>query len=583
VLEYLILLPKVASAAPSPPQGAGWRRLRQGECATIWVRATGLAPWPGYPVSDGYLIGLTDRPARTAAEVRASWGAYVLVRHADRAIAVSRDPSGRVPAYWTDLGDTVAIASHMRLLRERMPADPEPDWRYLTLVAAGHYLPARHTGLREVHELLPGEELALSAGTVRTTLWWRPETFYKAPRRGRDDVVADFRTRAVACVESWARRYDAITVDLSGGLDSSIMLGLLATSAARPSITCLNVRVGHAESDERIFAQAAAGRHRVRLFERMLDGASVVLGAAPSELQPRPTTRLLGLGIEAVGLDVAHSAGAQAYFTGRGGDHIFLGHTPTLAARDYLRATRDLPGWIGHAYGAARRQGQPLLKVLGEGLGRVDLAHRVEEMSRPASRFVRRDAIEAIPCADYLHPWLAAAVGQAPAGKFAHLAYLVELQRHHDRIGRAAEIDEVHPFMSQPMLELSLATPSDQFAAGPLDRALEREAFQDLIPQAVLDRRYKSSTTSNSLRFYRRNLPQIRAMLLEGGLAAQGLLETAALEAALTPAGLLDGRFSADLQSCLITELWIDGLRRAPAARRSGPEAPSPAVGLSGG
>jgi hypothetical protein len=59
------------------------------------------------------------------------------------------------------------------------------------------------------------------------------------------------------------------------------------------------------------------------------------------------------------------------------------------------------------------------------------------------------------------------------------------------------------------------------------------------------------------------SLPRVRSVLLEGRLAAEGLLDRAALSAALQPLPLAAGRDLMAIVRCLTTELWVQATEAA--------------------
>lgn len=557
MLKYLILVPKLDGAIPAAPPGPGWRLAHRGRRASIWVDAPATDGWSGAPCPGGYRLGVTA--ACDAATADAPWGAYIEVLDLPHETIVYRDPSGRLEGVWSDVGSAFVVASHLACLLPYLRSSVEIDWEPVLLTAAGYYLPGRRTGLRGVQELINGEAVAFRADAVAHRLRWRPRDFYRRPARTRQAAADAFRRASRASTDFWAARYRRVVLDLSGGLDSSIMLGLLATSAHRPEIICLNKMVAHAESDERAFAAAAAKMHDAPLVERLVESETEF--RIPAALPPRPTLQLAELGFANAGIELGREIEAEAFFTGRGGDHIFHGHVPTLSARDYLHRTYNPLGWLAEAYRAARRNGRTIGEVIRESLAPGERRGRKGRLAPQPTEFITADALAAIDLDTHLHPWVLDALDDAPAGKFRQVVLLVELQRHYERFGRAEISEEAHPFISQPTFEAALATPSWFYARTDVDRDLERETFRDLIPDAVYRRREKGGTSSHSLRTYRRNLDFVRDLLLDGELASRGLVNRAQLEPRLTSSALLYGRFNHDLRWCLISELWIRSAR----------------------
>jgi asparagine synthase (glutamine-hydrolysing) len=85
------------------------------------------------------------------------------------------------------------------------------------------------------------------------------------------------------------------------------------------------------------------------------------------------------------------------------------------------------------------------------------------------------------------------------------------------------------PLLSQPVMEACLKVPSWMWIAGGRNRAIARQAFADLLPSGILDRRSKGSYTGHMAAMYLRNKSKMREFLEEGQLQAHDLLDRPAL------------------------------------------------------
>lgn len=97
----------------------------------------------------------------------------------------------------------------------------------------------------------------------------------------------------------------------------------------------------------------------------------------------------------------------------------------------------------------------------------------------------------------------------------------------------------IHPLLAQPVMELCLAIPTWQLAAGSLDRALAREAFANDVPREILRRRGKGEASRYYSHAVVANLPFLRDLLIGGLLPRNGLLDADALDASLDEASLV--------------------------------------------
>lgn len=561
-------LARPENAAPGPD----WKLAHLAPGLAVWLEAGAKDPLGGRSLTDGYLVGATYGSASLYEQAAKDWGAYLAIGADGGSVRVLRDCSGRIPAYWARGPSFDVISSHLEPLANYVE-DWNIDWPYLAQLLIDESRPGARTGFAQVQEILPGEELVFRAGQVSRRMAWTPSTFYGAPLRHAAEAARLFRAAAEASVEFWASRYQNLALDLSGGLDSTIMLGLLRRSPSNPKLICINARVAHAESDEQAFARDAAALHQAELVETALDDhLADYERSSPGPMLARPSTRLLQIGLGRNGLALARAAGAKAYVTGRGGDHLFFDHVPPTSATDYLRQTHDVPGWICQAYRASRLSGAPLREVLGHAFSAETPAQRLAPPDRPDDSLSTPEADARSAHDVFTPPWLLEAADLAPPAKFVQVGRLVELQRHYDRVGRAAEIEEIHPFIAQPMFEAAMRTPSYLFASSGVPRQLQRQTFADLLPASVLNRRSKGATTSHLVRTLEANLPYLRGVMLDGDLTERGLVDRGRLDARLTSPALRSSNRLMDLLRCVIVHLWLEEAtrftREARRARR---------------
>jgi asparagine synthase (glutamine-hydrolysing) len=157
------------------------------------------------------------------------------------------------------------------------------------------------------------------------------------------------------------------------------------------------------------------------------------------------------------------------------------------------------------------------------------------------------------------HPWLEAPPGALP-GKVGHIAGLLRvLPNLHP--GRARYAPVLNPLVSQPIMEMSLAVPSWQWRTGGFDRALAREAFRRDLPNPIVQRRSKGGPDGFTAQLISHYRPRISERLLEGRLAQQRLLDTAAIERVLADERPTLGEERTRLLGLLATEAWVEHWR----------------------
>src|SRR5207302_11322360 len=130
----------------------------------------------------------------------------------------------------------------------------EPDLAALDACLALGYVPGDRTGLRGVRRLPPAHRLVVDEAGERLERYWTPE-----PAAGDGDCLERTRTPVREAVRRRLVADVPLGALLSGGIDSSVVVALMAEASAEPVRT---FTVGFAEPryDERSYARAVAER-----------------------------------------------------------------------------------------------------------------------------------------------------------------------------------------------------------------------------------------------------------------------------------------------------------------------------------
>ncbi len=506
--------------------------------------------------------------------VKSYWGRYVAILRDGRTGKrwVLRDPTGGLPCLAARFRGVdiffscIEDAASLELLKFSL------NWQYIMAQMIAGHLETRETGLLEVSKLLAGECLEIHRGSTSKCFYWDP---FPIARSGRIDnpekAAALLRETVGMCVGTWASRYDSILHRLSGGLDSSIVLGCLRNLETRPQITCLNYYSAGADSDEREFARLAARHAGVELIEEERD-SRVSLEAMvrmPRVAEPRFFTPL-HLQRRELEARLAHEHGAASIFDGTGGDGLFYQNPITATVADYLHDHGPRPTLFRIALDAARMDQVSVWSVL-----RTATAYRLgrrrwnafDEAYR-ALKLMQQEAIDAIEPARLLHPWFHERA-DVPPGKLWHILNMSIPLNIEGPLASAGGPEQVEPLISQPVFELCLRIPTYVLAAGGWDRALARRAFAHEVPVRILRRRWKGGIEEHIKQVVFQNIKFIRDLLLNGILVREKLVDRKKLEDVLSgdPSKIAVG--FVELLTHLSTEAWLttwgDAQKRAAA------------------
>jgi asparagine synthase (glutamine-hydrolysing) len=499
------------------------------------------------------------------------WGRYVAFIH-DAAAAttwVLRDPTGDLDCMTTEHR---GVRIFFSMMEDCPPLDQLSfsfDWDYLAASIAIPLPQGYRTGLREISRVLAGECLELRPDGSSSGFYWHPFEIIAGERIDDADRAASLlHDTTMACVHTWASCYDRILNLLSGGLDSSIIVGCLKTAAAKPTVTNLHMfYAAGSGGDERHYARAATAMAGLPLLEYELDANASVQQIYDIPRTAEPVSTLIELGNLAKRRDIWRELGIGAMFGGSGGDQLLFQNGSRFACPDYVFERGLRPGLFRVALDAAYMEDEVVWDLLLRGVrDAISGEPRALLLGKPAVfDMLAPDMRERIAEQRlHLHPWLSSPRKVAP-GKLWQIRGLSKPYGMTCSFADLSDPEDIHPLLSQPLLELCLRIPTYVLASGGVDRALARRAFAAEVPRPILQRRIKGEVHLFPKDLYAKNRAFIRDLLLSGMLVNERILDRQRIERALN-----DSPDTSDLASPTLlllfasTEAWLQVSRRPP-------------------
>lgn len=416
--------------------------------------------------------------------------AFALQDERRETVWLVRDRLGIKPLLYTVRdGYLLFGSSHHALLASGL-VDVVPDMDAVELYMLLQYVPGTHSALAGVRKLAPAHYLQIRGGEVsEPTRWWsipEPDASSRPHAEWIDEVkhvLSDaVRMHMVSDVE--------VGLFLSGGLDSTLILGLMREATDLPiraySIGFEDKRV----FDESAHAKAAADRFGATFVPRLFT-ADDVLGQVDPLMRDLDEpigdaaclpTLLLSQMARADLKVVLSGEGADELFAGYGyyqqlppknatfGTNFDPGESPSLLARVFGGAKRGAMTISGNFHGTSAISGFPyvlspaflehLLPAAGRGRRSVvERAHALEsawagETADPLQRALRVDASGWLPD---------------------------DLLMKVDRTTMAHSLEARVPFLDWRVAELAFRMPSELKLDGKVGKACLREAFKELL------------------------------------------------------------------------------------------------------
>lgn len=493
------------------------------------------------------------------------WGRYVAFIRAcdDRGVLVLRSAAGEIDCLTTSVDGIRLYFSGTEHCPVFEAARRSIDWQYVAAQISTAMPETRRTGVAHVERLLHGECAIVRGNEVELRNYWNPVTHATAaPIEDRDEAANLLSRTTRACVNAWASCYDSVICMLSGGLDSSIVVNLLAKVPRGPGVVSLNYRNQYdAVSDERMYARMAAERAGCLVMEH----DSQVFDLHALLTLPRraePIWNVFDVGRADFERDVARRHAAGAYVLGHGGDQIFFQNGAQYICPDFIHVHGPTLRVLPVALDAARMEGRALWPTLAQGLRdsfRNDAAASVTRAFR-FSELVAPEVIDAVRKSRLFLPTAFDAATRMPPGKCWQVFGLSLADEMYTCCARDDDPEYVSPLLSQPMQELCLRIPTYVLTCGATDRGLARRAFAADVPSVILRRRAKASVGDYAKAVVMANKALLMELLFDGCLVKERLLDRAVLDKTFCGDGLATGLVSpAEILGVAGTEAWLRG------------------------
>lgn len=474
--------------------------------------------------------------------------AFAVLDSRDGSLFLARDPLGIKPLYYGALpGGGFVFASELNALFCSGLLAPEID-----PVAVGDYLawfavPAPRTIYRFVANLPPGHRVTVTAdGRVSHGPWWRmPEPKPLSPAGSYEEFIAQLRIQLEDSIRAHSLADVPVGAFLSGGLDSSAIVGLMSKLGSG-RLKTFSVVFNESEFSEHEAARLAAGHFGTEHHETVLTGRRIA-DDLPQILASfdQPT----GDGINTFYVSqAAKRGGVTVALSGLGGDELFGGYPsfrdmPRFAR--YIPLWRSLPEWARRHVVDRLRRGVARRRKLADILQFARDLHelcslrrrvlseslRLELMAPEAARLASRQG----PFHPMLDDFVFELAGADPVqvvSAWEMRTYMADvLLRDSDVFSMAHSLELRVPFVDKVLVEWWWHQPRAYRYNPERPKSALADAVSDIVPATIRTRR-KQGFTLPYARWMRAELrPFLQEMFSLGALARCPWLDAKATRA----------------------------------------------------
>ncbi len=480
----------------------------------------------------------------------------------------ARDPVGIKPFYYYHDRERFLFGSEPRAILAAPGFSPEIDLDSLRLYFRYRYIPAPRTAYLGMKKLRPGEALIVERDGKRICYrYWDLAPDAVEDLHDFESARSNLRETLEASVERQMISDVPIAGFLSGGIDSSCIVSLMARHAADP-VRTFAIGFPDPKHDERAFARAVAEKvgtdHHDRVFGP--DDAREVI---PDLLDHLDEPFGDGSLIPTFGLCRQVRDHAKVALSGDGGDELFAGYSRYLRSMQVMA----VPPWLRPFWHLARKKwpvtADPADWKYPDNGGVDRMFHHFmtrtsdRERSRlygPALREGSGNHFED-PIADVFERYR----------NFPPLARLLAVDLHSllseyhlvkvDRASMRASLEVRVPFLDVEFVRAAFRLSPELRLHGGQTKGLLRKAMKDLLPETVA-RRGKMGF-GPPLKYWFAGGGKLAGFVrerLEDSLAVkEGLLNRGAIESLLQGSG---GKVKGvQIWRILVLESWLRGVR----------------------
>ena len=303
--------------------------------------------WRGHSDTEVLLEACAKWGVEDAARRLIGMFAFALFDRESRKLYLVRDRMGQKPLYWSRRNNLLLFGSELRALRAHKEFTGELDRDALASFVRHGYYPQPHCVYKNVQQLPPGEIVTMSHdGAITQHAYW---TLEDAAKQGRCDPFDGSAQDAVEALDEIlgdaveARMIADVPLGafLSGGYDSSLVVGLMQQRAARP-VQTFTIGFNEDKFDESVHAREVAA-HLGTDHTQLIVSAGQALDVIPKlpEIYDEPFADSSQIPTFLVSQLARQSV--TVALSGDGGDELFAGYGRYQQALQFADKLGRLP------------------------------------------------------------------------------------------------------------------------------------------------------------------------------------------------------------------------------------------------
>jgi len=496
--------------------------------------------------------------------------AFAIWDNRNKSLFLARDRVGIKPLYYSQTSHSVIFASEIKAILADPEATAEVRTSMIDRFLTFDYLPGEETLFKNIHKLAPGHSLSFRAGKSYKRQYWdlhfepSPSTFSQAKSRLSHLLEESVALHMISDVP--------VGFLLSGGVDSTAMLGLAAGKTSHP---LSSYTIGFSDpqtTDERPYARLAAQTYGSEHHETTINASQF------AEFLPKYIWHMEEPVCEppAVALYYVSKLAkdfVKVLISGEGGDEAFGGYS-NYRALLWLERLKRLPTPMRQLCSASlsllSRFGSPEASAKSKQFLHSRLEDSYFSRTSHPSRFFNREwqqfysrnfaaGIDKKFSARAAVKHLCNGHRAGPLGKMLYVDTKTwlpdDLLVKADKMTMANSIELRVPLLDHKILEFAASLPQDFKVHGFTTKYIAKKTLSGRVPREILNRK-KAGFPVPYERWLRQDLKDwVRDLLLGSKATARGYFQKSAVEKMLSD-DASSGGYSKEIFDLTVLELW---------------------------
>ncbi|WP_339452328.1 asparagine synthase (glutamine-hydrolyzing) [Pseudomonas sp. JAI120] len=467
----------------------------------ILLEESGLSPaWNGHSDTETLLECFEHWGVEKTLQATVGMFAIALWDTRKNELVLARDRLGEKPLYWGWQNDVLLFGSELKALKVHPAFSSDIDRDALALYLRHNYVPAPYSIYRGIEKLMPGHYVTIAMGQSRSAV--NPLPFWSFNTAVQDGLASPLDTDASGMVDALeAQLSDSIGMQmladvplgafLSGGVDSSLVVGLMQKQSTRPikTFTIGFSEVGFNEAEHALAVSRHLGTEHTEIYIQPNDALEVIPKLPSIYCEPFADSSQIPTFL------VSKLARQQVTvaLSGDAGDELFGGYNPYQFTPRLWEGINKLPLSMRRVLSASLKalplkgKLEKLVDIVGSSSREDFYRQLVSHWKIPSSVVI--GAVEPLTLLNTPSKWPSAVQYEEWMMAMDAQSYMVDdILVKVDRAAMSNSLETRVPMLDHRVVELAWRIPLDVKIRNGVGKWVLREVLYRYVPRELIER-----------------------------------------------------------------------------------------------